>query len=52
MKCTCRVTVNIYLQRDIPGIIKYYDLQLMKYNKGNKAEAIESVIYVNRYIDS
>ena len=44
--------MNIHLQKDIPATIKYYDLQLMQHNKGNKAEAAESVIYVNRYIDS
>ena len=44
--------MNICLQKDIPVIIKYYDLQLMQYNKGNEAEEVDSVIYVNRYIDS
>ena len=52
MKCTYRVTVNIYLQKDIPVIVKYYDLQLMQYNKGNKAKAVERVIYINPYIDN
>ena len=44
--------MNIYLQKGIPVIIKYYDLQLMQCNKGSKTEAAEGVIYVNRYIDS
>ena len=44
--------VNIYLQKDLPAIIKYYDLQLVQYIKRNKAEAVERVICVNRYIDS
>ena len=44
--------MNIYLKTDIPVKIIYYDMQLMQYNKENEAEAVESVIYVNRYIDS
>ena len=44
--------MNIYLQKDIPVIIKYHDLQLMQRDKGKKTEAVESVICVNRYIDS